>query len=76
LPVRLTTSPLDLRVEEPEVALDSHAVVLRAYVRGRGSGIDAELPFAHLIAVRDGKATTLRMYTDESAALEAAGLRE
>jgi ketosteroid isomerase-like protein len=50
--------------------------VLRAYVRGRGSGIDAELPFAHLIAVRDGKATTLRMYTDESAALEAAGLRE
>jgi ketosteroid isomerase-like protein len=48
--------------------------VLRGHLRGQGSEIDVEFPFAHLITFRDGKATTLRMFTSESAALEAASL--
>jgi ketosteroid isomerase-like protein len=43
-------------------------------LRGRATEIEVEFPFAHLISFRDGKATKVRMYTNEAAALEAAGL--
>ncbi len=48
--------------------------VVRFRFRARGSGMDAEVPFAHLITVHNGKATALSMYTSEAAALQAAGL--
>ncbi len=48
----------------------------RFHLRARGSEIDMEVPFAHLITVRGGKATTVHMYTSEDAAREAAGLSE
>ena len=35
-----------------------------------------EVPFAHLITIRGGRAIALSMYTSEGAALEAAGLVE
>ena len=49
---------------------------LRARVKGRGSGVEMEIPFAHVIEVRDGKATVFTQYTDIDAALEAVGLEE
>ena len=50
--------------------------VLRFRLRARASGLTTEVPFAHLITMRDGKATALSMYTSEAEALEAARLRE
>ena len=50
--------------------------VLRFHLRGRGSEIDTEVPFAHLITIPHGKATQVRMFTSEAAALKAAGLSE
>jgi ketosteroid isomerase-like protein len=49
-------------------------VVIRFRFRARASRMEAEVPFAHLISFRDGKATALSMYTSEAAALQAAGL--
>ena len=48
--------------------------VVRFRFRARAGDIDAEVPFAHLIAWRHGMATAVRMYTSEAAALDAAGL--
>ena len=50
--------------------------VLRFRMRARASEVTTEVPFAHLITWRDGKATALSMYTSAAAALEAAGLSE
>jgi len=47
--------------------------IVRFRFRARASGMEAEVPFAHLITIRDGKATALSMYTSEAAALQAAG---
>ncbi len=50
--------------------------VVRLHFRVRAHEIDMEVPFAHLITIRSGKATALSMYTSEAAALEAAGLAD
>jgi ketosteroid isomerase-like protein len=50
--------------------------VVRFRVRVSAREIDMEVPLAHLITIRGGKATALSMYTSEAAALEAAGLAE
>jgi ketosteroid isomerase-like protein len=50
--------------------------VLRFRMRARASEVTTEVPFAHLITWRDGKAIALSMYTSEAAAVEAAGLSE
>jgi ketosteroid isomerase-like protein len=51
-------------------------VILRARVKGRGSGIELEVPFAHVIEVRAGKAIGLTQYSSIDSALEAVGLAE
>ena len=48
--------------------------IVRFRFRARASEMEAEVPFAHLITFRAGKATALSMYTSEAAALQAAGL--
>ena len=50
--------------------------VVRFRFRAPTDEVAVEVPFAHVIAWRDGKATALSMYTSEAAALEAAGLSE
>jgi ketosteroid isomerase-like protein len=50
--------------------------LVRFRFRAPTTGSGVEIPFAHLITWRDGKATAFSMYTSEAAALEAAGLRE
>jgi uncharacterized protein len=43
-------------------------------IRGRGSGVETEVPSAVLVTVRDGRVTHFKDYGDREAALEAAGL--
>jgi ketosteroid isomerase-like protein len=54
-------------------------------VRGRGSGVETDIPSAAIVEYRDGllwrfkdygEATRVRSYLDPNEALEAAGLRE
>ena len=48
----------------------------RHYGRGKGSGVDVQQQIFQLLTVRDGKIARMRMYYEETEALEAAGLRE
>jgi ketosteroid isomerase-like protein len=48
----------------------------RGRFKGRGSGVEMEMPFAYLIEVRAGKLVGVTQYTNIDAALEAVGLRE
>jgi ketosteroid isomerase-like protein len=50
--------------------------VCRARVRGRGSDLEMEMPFAHLATWRDGKVVAFEMHTSVDEALEVAGLSE
>jgi ketosteroid isomerase-like protein len=43
-------------------------------IRGRGSGVETDVPSAVIITVRDGRIVHFRDYGDRQAALEAAGL--
>jgi ketosteroid isomerase-like protein len=58
---------------EDFVELGGQIVVrLRACVRTRGSEHELEAPFAHLVTVRDGKVTSMRMFSDQAQAMRAA----
>jgi ketosteroid isomerase-like protein len=46
------------------------------YIRGAGSGIEYEAPFAILARVREGRIVHMKDYVNEAEALEAAGLSE
>lgn len=55
--------------------LDGRVLALcSARVRGRGSDIVVEVPFAHVIEVRDGKAIAFAMYSQVDDARQAVGL--
>jgi ketosteroid isomerase-like protein len=43
-------------------------------VRGKGSGVEIDVPSAVIVEIRDGRFVFLRDYGDREAALEAAGL--
>ena len=45
-------------------------------VRGRGSGVEMQIPMAFLAEFRDGMLVHYKDYGEEAAALEAAGLSE
>jgi ketosteroid isomerase-like protein len=49
--------------------------ILRARVKG-ASGIEMEVPFAHVIEMRAGKVVAFSMYSTVDAAREAVGLEE
>jgi len=51
-------------------------VLLHFGLTGAGSGVQMDVPFAHLIEIKAGHVMTLRMYSDQRKALEAAGLSE
>jgi ketosteroid isomerase-like protein len=46
------------------------------HVRGRGSGIETDVPTAAIVSFRDGRMVSVKDYGDRDTALEAAGLRE
>ena len=68
----MTFTPEEFR----EVSEDRILVLLRFGLTGTESGIQMEVPFAHVIDMKAGRATALRMYSDQLKALEAAGLAE
>ncbi len=62
----------------PERFIDADdSVVVFALLVARGhSGVPIELETSHVWTIRDGRATSMRVYRDRSEALEAVGLRE
>ena len=70
-------------MEEPQIeageiidAGDKVVVAIRISGRGRGSGIDVEANWFHVVTARDDKAVRVEWYASRDEALEAAGLRE
>ena len=48
----------------------------RLHVRGKGSGIETDVPTAGIVTIRDGRMIAFKDYAERAAALEAAGLSE
>jgi ketosteroid isomerase-like protein len=68
----------DFRIEPLEFIDAGEDKVVVSYLvrgRGKGSGVDVELPSTSVYTLRDGKLIEARMYRDHEKALEAAGLR-
>jgi uncharacterized protein len=64
---------------EPERLVDAHnhvVAVVTAHLRGRGSGIDLDVPLGNLWTIRDGLVVRFQMFLDPTDAFEAAGLSE
>jgi uncharacterized protein len=57
-------------------AADKVVVLLHSHGRGKGSGLEMARDVAMVWTVREGRAVSMRFYTDQAQALEAAGLRE
>jgi ketosteroid isomerase-like protein len=53
---------------------DKVVVFLQIYARGRASGIDVEVPVAHVLAFERGKCSKFVSYHDRAEALKTAGL--
>ena len=69
----------DLKIEPLEVidaGLDQAVAVVRFGGRAKLSGVEADLTFAVVYTLRDGKVARGREYWTKEQALEAAGLRE
>jgi ketosteroid isomerase-like protein len=62
--------------EEFVDAGDRVVVTLQLRGRGRGSGVEIDARFFDVYTIRDGKIVRMDEFTERSAALEAAGLRE
>ena len=64
---------------EPQRIIDAgdHVVaIVTAHLRGRGSGMDLEVPLGNLWTIRDGMAVRFQMFLRPEDALEAAGLAQ
>jgi ketosteroid isomerase-like protein len=59
-----------------EVSESRVLVLLHFGFTGTDSGMHMDVPFAHLVDMKAGRVTALRMYTDRNKALEAAGLSQ
>ena len=73
---RLKESWEEERVEIDELidAGDRVLCLYRWVVRGKGSGVELEMPMANLFTVRGGSVVRIEFFTDQPKALEAAGL--
>ena len=69
----------DFRIEPLEFIDAGEDKVVVSYLvrgRGKGSGVDVELPSTSVYTLRRGKLIEARMYREHRKALEAAGLQE
>ena len=69
----------EYRVESVRVVADpGDYVIVASQSRGRGkqSGVEVDMEFTFLFAVREGKIAEWQIFVSEDQALEAAGLRE
>jgi ketosteroid isomerase-like protein len=55
---------------------DNVVVLLHSHGRGRASGLEIARDVAMVWTVREGRAVSLRFYTDQAEAVKAAGLEE
>ena len=55
---------------------DRLVAIGRNHSRGKESGAELEFPFAFLVEFKNGKAVSVRAFSDPKEALEAGGLRE
>jgi ketosteroid isomerase-like protein len=72
------TDPLETfhaRAEEFIDAGDCVVVDVRVWARGKGSGVEAEMPQGHLCRVRDGLLIRIELFETKDQALDAAGSR-
>jgi ketosteroid isomerase-like protein len=63
---------------EPEQFFDAGdkvVVFLHTYARGRASGVDVDVPVAHVLTFKRGKCSCFVSYHDRPEALRVAGLR-
>jgi ketosteroid isomerase-like protein len=51
-------------------------VLARTYVRGKGSGVEVDIPVAHLLTLRDGEVLRFEVFIDREQARTAAGLAD
>jgi ketosteroid isomerase-like protein len=65
-----------IEAEEIIDAGEQVVIAIRISGRGRGSGIDVEANWFHVVTARDDKAVRIEWYASRDEALEAAGLRE
>ena len=65
-----------IEAEEIIDAGEKVVIAIRISGRGRGSGIDVEANWFHVVTARDDKAVRIEWYAGRDEALEAAGLRE
>jgi uncharacterized protein len=64
---------------EPERFMDAGDKVvafLHTYARGRGSGVDVDVPVAHVLSFDRGRCSEFVSYYDRAEALRSAGLEE
>ena len=64
---------------EPEQFFDAGdkvVVFIQIHARGRASGVDVEVPVAHVLTFERGKCLTFVSYHDRAEALRVAGLEE
>ena len=64
---------IHIAVEEMVAQGDLVLAFVRFQARGRGSGLELDVPFAHVYSIRDGKATRFEAFSDPSEARAAAG---
>jgi ketosteroid isomerase-like protein len=55
---------------------DDVVVSAHQYGRGKGSGVEVEMPIAYLFTVRDGQAVRIHLYPSKAEALQAAGMTD
>ena len=65
-----------IEAEEIIEAGEKVVIAIRISGRGRGSGIDVEANWFHVVTERDDKAVRIEWYASRDEALEAAGLSE
>lgn len=61
-----------IEAEEFRVVGDKVVVFVKVSARGSGSAIDVEMENAHVWTIRDGRAASIRAYTDRERALREA----
>jgi ketosteroid isomerase-like protein len=68
----------EARIEAVEFidAGERTVIAVRISGRGRGSGIDVQANWFHVVTAQDDKAVRIEWYAERAKALEAAGLRE
>ncbi len=55
---------------------DDVIVSAQQFGRGKGSGVEVQMPIAYLFTIRDGKAVRFHLYPSRAEALEVAGMAD